>query len=83
LPPQCRQLAEQTLPQRAAPGYFVDGVTESLTTDLSRIKDAFVIARNTASAFRRKVIDVKRLGREWNVRYVLKAQCSVLPTASA
>jgi TolB-like protein/class 3 adenylate cyclase len=52
--------------------YFVDGVTESLTTDLSRISGAFVIARNTAFTFKGKAIDVKRLGRELNVRYVLE-----------
>jgi TolB-like protein/class 3 adenylate cyclase len=52
--------------------YFVDGVTESLTTDLSRIAGAFVIARNTAFTFKGKAIDVKTLGRELNVRYVLE-----------
>jgi TolB-like protein len=52
--------------------YFVDGVTESLTTDLSRIAGAFVIARNTAFAFKGKAIDVKKLGQELNVRYVLE-----------
>src|SRR5262245_29887185 len=52
--------------------YFVDGVTESLTTDLSRINGAVVIARSTAFAFKGKTIDVKRLGRELNVRYVLE-----------
>ena len=52
--------------------YFVDGVTESLTTDLSRISGAFVIARNTAFTFKGKAIDVKKLGRELNVRYVLE-----------
>jgi TolB-like protein/Flp pilus assembly protein TadD len=52
--------------------YFVDGVTESLTTDLSRINGAFVIARNTAFTFKDKAIDVKKLGRELNVRYVLE-----------
>ena len=52
--------------------YFVDGVTESLTTDLSRISGAFVIARNTAFAFKSKAIDVRKLGRELNVRYVLE-----------
>ena len=53
--------------------YFVDGVTESLTTDLSRINGAFVIARNTAFTFKGKAVDVKKLGRELNVRYVLDA----------
>jgi TolB-like protein/class 3 adenylate cyclase len=52
--------------------YFVDGVTESLTTDLSRINGAFVIARNTAFTFKGKAIDVKKLGCELNVRYVLE-----------
>jgi TolB-like protein len=52
--------------------YFVDGVTESLTTDLSHIAGAFVIARNTAFTFKGKAIDVKKLGRELNVRYVLE-----------
>src|SRR5712671_5201462 len=52
--------------------YFVDGVTESLTTDLSRIGGAFVIARNTAFTFKGKAVDVKKLGRELNVRYVLE-----------
>jgi TolB-like protein len=52
--------------------YFVDGVTESLTTDLSRIAGSFVIARNTAFTFKGKAVDVKRIGREMNVRYVLK-----------
>jgi TolB-like protein/Flp pilus assembly protein TadD len=52
--------------------YFVDGVTESLTTDLSRIGGAFVIARHTAFSFKGKAIDLKKLGRELNVRYVLE-----------
>ena len=52
--------------------YFVDGVTESLTTDLSRIRHAVVIARNTAFTYKGKPIDVKTIGRELNVRYVLE-----------
>ena len=52
--------------------YFVDGVTESLTTDLSRISGAFVIARNTAFTFKGTAVDIKKLGRELNVRYVLE-----------
>jgi TolB-like protein len=53
--------------------YFVDGVAESLTTDLSRISGALVIARSTAFTFKGKAIDVRKLGRELNVRYVLEA----------
>ena len=52
--------------------HFVDGVTESLTTDLSRIRGAFVIARNTAFTYKGKAVDVKTIGRELNVRYVLE-----------
>ena len=52
--------------------YFVDGVTESLTTDVSRISGAFVIARNTAFTYKGKPIDIKALGRELNVRYALE-----------
>ena len=52
--------------------YFVDGVTESLTTDLSRIAGSFVIARNTAFTYKGRPIDVKTIGRELNVRYVLE-----------
>ncbi len=51
---------------------FVDGVTESLTTDLSRIRGAIVIARNTAFTYKGKPVDVKAIGRELNVRYVLE-----------
>jgi TolB-like protein len=52
--------------------YFVDGITESLTTDLSRLSGSFVIARNTAFSFKAKTVDVRQLGRELNVRYVLE-----------
>ena len=52
--------------------HFADGVTESLTTDLSRIRGAVVIARNTAFAYKGKPLDVKTIGRELDVRYVLE-----------
>ncbi|HXW28736.1 MAG TPA: adenylate/guanylate cyclase domain-containing protein, partial [Xanthobacteraceae bacterium] len=52
--------------------YFVDGVTESLTTDLSRISGSFVIARNTAFTYKGKPFDVRQIGRELGVRYVLE-----------
>ena len=52
--------------------YFVDGVTESLTTDLSRIHGAFVIGRNTAFSYKGKAVELKQIGRELNVRYVLE-----------
>jgi len=52
--------------------YFADGITEDLTTDLSRIADMFVISRNTAFSYRNKPINTKQIGRELNVRYVLE-----------
>jgi TolB-like protein len=52
--------------------YFADGITDSLTTDLSRIAGAFVIGRSTAFTFKGKAVDVREIGRELNVRYVLE-----------
>jgi TolB-like protein len=52
--------------------YFVDGVTESLTTDLSRISGSFVIGRHTAFTYKGKAVDLKQIGRELNVRYILE-----------
>jgi adenylate cyclase len=52
--------------------YFADGITDDLTTDLSRIWDMFVIARNTAFTYRNKLVDAKQIGRELGVRYVLE-----------
>ena len=52
--------------------YFADGITEDLTTDLSRIAGVLVISRNTAFTYRNKAIDTKQIGRELRVRYVLE-----------
>jgi TolB-like protein len=52
--------------------YFVDGITDDLTTDLSRISGSFVIARSTAFTYKGKPIDVKQISRELAVRYVLE-----------
>jgi adenylate cyclase len=52
--------------------YFVDGVTESLTTDLSRMPGMLVIGRNTAFTYKGKSGDLKQIGRELNIRYVLE-----------
>jgi adenylate cyclase len=52
--------------------YFADGITEDLTTDLSRLENMFVISRNTAFTYRNKPIDTKQIGRELGVRYVLE-----------
>jgi TolB-like protein/DNA-binding winged helix-turn-helix (wHTH) protein/Flp pilus assembly protein TadD len=52
--------------------YFADGITEDLTTDLSRVADMLVISRNTAFTYRNKPIDAKQIGRELGVRYLLE-----------
>jgi adenylate cyclase len=52
--------------------YFADGITDDLTTDLSRLAGMFVIARNTAFTYKDKPIDAKQIGRELGVRYVLE-----------
>jgi TolB-like protein/Flp pilus assembly protein TadD len=52
--------------------YFADGITEDLTTDLSRIADMFVISCNTAFTYRNKPLDTKQIGRELGVRYLLE-----------
>jgi TolB-like protein/Tfp pilus assembly protein PilF len=52
--------------------HYVDGITESLTTDLSRRPGVFAISRNTALAYKGKPIDTRQIGRELGVRYVLE-----------
>jgi TolB-like protein/class 3 adenylate cyclase/cytochrome c-type biogenesis protein CcmH/NrfG len=52
--------------------YFADGITENLTTDLSRLSGSFVIARNTAFSFKGKNADARQIGKELGVRYVLE-----------
>src|SRR5246500_1583297 len=52
--------------------YFADGITEDVTTDLSRIWNMFVISRNSASTYRDKPVDAKQIGRELGVRYLLE-----------
>jgi|SRR5271165_1872526 len=56
----------------ASQDYFADGVTENLTTELSHIRNSFVIARNTAFTYKGKAIDAKQIGKELGVRYVLE-----------
>ena len=55
-----------------AQDYFPDGVTDNLTTELSRLHNSFVIARNTAFTFKGKNVDAKSIGKELGVRYVLE-----------
>jgi adenylate cyclase len=52
--------------------YFADGITDNLTTDLSRIRNSFVIASTTAFTYKGKTVDAKAIGKELGVRYVLE-----------
>jgi TolB-like protein/class 3 adenylate cyclase len=52
--------------------YFADGITEDLTTDLSHLQDAFVIARGTAFTYKGKPVDAKQIGKDLGVRYQLE-----------
>ena len=52
--------------------YFADGMVEDIITGLSRIKWIFVIARNSSFAYKGKAMDVRQIGRELGVRYVLE-----------
>jgi adenylate cyclase len=76
-PAEARHLSIVVLPfanlsNDPAQDYFADGVTEGLTTDLSRLRGSFVIARNTAFSFKGKNVDVREIGKELGVRYVLE-----------
>jgi TolB-like protein len=59
------------------------GITEDVTTDLSRLANIFVISRNTAFTYRNKSIDTKQIGRELGVRYVLEGMSGGRATSSA
>ena len=52
--------------------YFADGMVDEITTALSRFKFLFVIARNSSFTYKGKVVDIKHVGRELGVRYVLE-----------
>ncbi len=58
--------------------YLVDALTDGLTTSLARMRDTFVIARNTAMTFKGKPVDAKAIGKDLGVRYVLEG--SVQPS---
>jgi adenylate cyclase len=52
--------------------YFADGVSEDIITALSKLRWFFVIARNSSFAYKGRTVDIKRVGRELGVRYVLE-----------
>jgi TolB-like protein/Tfp pilus assembly protein PilF len=64
----------------SAQDYLADALTDELTTNLARIKDSFVIARNTAFTYKGKPVDAKAIGKDLGVRYVLEG--SVQPSGA-
>jgi TolB-like protein/class 3 adenylate cyclase len=52
--------------------YFSDGITEDIITELSRFSELFVIARNSSFTYKGKAVDVRQVGRELGVRYILE-----------
>ena len=58
--------------------YFVDAITDDLTTDLSRITDSFVIARTTAFVYKGRAVDVRQVARDLGVRYVLEGSVRLM-----
>lgn len=87
-PPATPQATEATLPGSELPsiavlpfdnlsgdpqqGYFADGISEDLTTDLSRLSGLFVVSRNSSFAYRGRSVDVRTVAEELGVRYVLE-----------
>jgi len=73
-PPRCSMVVLPLASLGGGPDHetFVDGVTESLTTDLSQVANMIVVARNTAFTYKGKTADAKQIGRELNVRYILE-----------
>jgi TolB-like protein len=70
--PSIAVLSFQNMSDDAAQEYFVDGMVDDIITGLSRIKWLFVIARNSTFTYKGRTVDVKQVGRELGVRYVLE-----------
>jgi adenylate cyclase len=70
--PSIAVLPFQNVSGDAEQEYFVDGITKDIIAALSRIPSLFVIARNSSFAYKGKAIDVRQIGRELGVRYVME-----------
>jgi len=70
--PSIAVLPFQNMSGDAEQEYFADGITEDIITALSHIPSLFVIARNSSFAYKGKAIDIRQIGRELGVRYVLE-----------
>jgi TolB-like protein len=71
-PPALAVLPFVTIGGESAQGYFADGVVEDIITALSRFRSFSVVARNSSFVYRDRSIDVRQVGRELGVRYVLE-----------
>lgn len=72
--PSIAVLPFQNLSGDPAQDYFADGVVEDIITALSRLRWLFVIARNSSFTYKNRAVDVRRVGRELGVRYVLEGK---------
>src|SRR5437773_5418420 len=70
--PSIAVLPFQNMSGDAEQEYFVDGMVDEIITALSRIRWLFVVARNSSFTYKRQAVDIKRVGRELGVRYVLE-----------
>jgi TolB-like protein len=70
--PSIAVLPFQNMSGDAEQEYFADGMVEDIITELSRFKGLFVIARNSSFTYKGKAVDIKHVGRELGVRYVLE-----------
>jgi adenylate cyclase len=72
--PSVAVLAFSNLGGEAAQEYFADGITDDTITELSRFSELFVIARNSSFQYKGKFVDVRQIGRDLGVRYVLEGR---------
>ncbi len=81
--PSIAVLPFQNLGGDPAQDYFADGVVEEIITALSRLRWLFVIARNSSFTYKGRAVDVKQVGRDLGVRYVLEGSVRSRPAGSA
>ena len=70
--PSIAALPFQNMSSNADQEYFVDGLVEDILTGMSRIKSLLVIARNSSFVYKGRAVDIRQVGRELGVRYVLE-----------
>jgi len=77
--PSIAALPFQNMSSDPEQDYFADGIVEDIITALSRYHGLFVIARNSSFAYKGQSVDIKRVGRELGVRYVLEGSVRTIP----